>query len=374
LETALKKQPIPTISKPLNRVHYPALDGMRGLAVLLVVVYHNFNFINYTFFGWLGVDLFFVLSGFLITEILLQSRETSHFLRNFYIRRALRIFPLYFLTLFFFLTLLPLFTKLPGLDYYLDNQTWLWFYLQNWLYIFKPPPMHSLTLSHLWSLAVEEQFYLIWPFVILLIRKPKTILLITICLLVGVIVLRFYLWVNRIENLSYYNLFTFSRIDGICIGSTLALLRKINPKAITQYFTVIVLFLAALNFLFYFFNRQHQYTYPYLAIAGYTTFAMLFGILVHEGISEPSNWIRTIFANPVFRFFGRISFGLYVLHWPIYVVLKPQILKWWQTNFYPYAEFMSSVLLTLLAIGLSLASYYFFELKFLKLKAKFTHL
>ena len=86
----------------IQKPYYPALDGLRGLAILLVVVYHNFGFIDYFFFGLLGVDLFFVLSGFLITDILLRSLGQKNFLRSFYMRRVLRIFPLYYLTLVIF--------------------------------------------------------------------------------------------------------------------------------------------------------------------------------------------------------------------------------------------------------------------------------
>ena len=132
--------------------YYPALDGLRGLAILLVVVYHNFGFIHYSSFGWLGVDLFFVLSGFLITEILLNTVGKKGFLRNFYARRALRIFPLYYLSLFVFLFLLPALNLFPGSEYYVGNQGWLWAYLQNWLFIFRENES-TVTLHHLWSLA-----------------------------------------------------------------------------------------------------------------------------------------------------------------------------------------------------------------------------
>ena len=122
-----------------HRPYYPALDGLRGIAILLVVFYHNFGFINYFFFGWLGVDLFFVLSGFLITDILLKSSGRPGFLKNFYVRRVLRIFPLYYLTLFIFFILIPLLDLgVVGFEYYLNNQIWFWTYLQNWLFIFYP--------------------------------------------------------------------------------------------------------------------------------------------------------------------------------------------------------------------------------------------
>ncbi|MGB3153347.1 MAG: acyltransferase, partial [Chitinophagaceae bacterium] len=153
-----------------NKKYYPALDGMRGIAILFVIFHHNFEFISYSFFGWLGVDLFFVLSGFLITDILLNTLNQQNFLRNFYIRRVLRIFPLFYLAILVFLYLLPnILTTSPDVSYYTKNQFWLWTYLQNWLFIFKEPYGDKILL-HTWSLAVEEQFYIIWPVTIFLIR------------------------------------------------------------------------------------------------------------------------------------------------------------------------------------------------------------
>src|SRR6476660_8253758 len=98
---------------PAQRTHCPALDGLRGIAILLVVLYHNFGFNSYFNYGWLGVDLFFVLSGFLITDILLNTMNTKNYFRNFYARRVLRIFPLYYLSLFLFIIILPLFPGYP---------------------------------------------------------------------------------------------------------------------------------------------------------------------------------------------------------------------------------------------------------------------
>src|SRR5688572_28211876 len=143
-----------------NRPYYPALDGLRGVAILLVVLYHNFGFIKQSYFGWLGVDLFFVLSGFLITDILLRTRSQPGFLRDFYMRRVLRIFPLYYVSLIIFLFILaPLTSAKVEWGYYLGNQVYFWTYLQNWLFIFKDPG-NAHILNHFWSLAVEEQFYI----------------------------------------------------------------------------------------------------------------------------------------------------------------------------------------------------------------------
>jgi peptidoglycan/LPS O-acetylase OafA/YrhL len=356
-----------------NRFHYPALDGLRGVASLLVVVYHNFGFINYFFFGWLGVDLFFVLSGFLITGILLKTRHSPNYLKNFYLRRILRIFPLYYLTLIVFFVFFPLFkiTSLP-IEYYIQNQQWFWVYLQNWLFIFYPPQTSIVSLHHLWSLAVEEQFYLLWPFVVFLFKKPNNLSYLLIALLMAVITLRFILWNFQIENLAYFNLYTFSRIDGICIGSLLSVLREVNYKAINRYFTLIVLGLAALNFVFYFFNRQNQFYYPYLAIAGYTTFAIIFGLLVNEGVEGGNTVINKILSFSLLRFFGSISYGLYVFHWPLYLLLAPGLEKWFiDHKTFIDASLAASLIATALSVLLAYLSFHFFEKKFLLLKKKF---
>ena len=356
-----------------HRSHYPALDGLRGIAILLVVFYHNFGFINYFFFGWLGVDLFFVLSGFLITDILLKTKNAPNYLRNFYLRRVLRIFPLYYLALVLFFFIIPaLAPKILNLHYYIQNQIWFWAYLQNWLFIFHPTPVNTAALNHFWSLAVEEQFYLVWPFIILLFKKPKFLIYLLITLLIGVITLRFILWTFQIENLAYFNLYTFSRIDGICIGSLLAVLRTVNYKAINKYFTFIVFGLAALNFVFYFFNKQNQFSYPYLAIAGYTTFAVLFGLLVNEGIERQDTLISRFLSSPLFRFFGMISYSLYIFHWPVYLMLSPSLTKWLGQNIDSTdSSIAASIIATILSVLLAWASFHFFEKRFLSLKKKF---
>lgn len=356
---------------PAQRQYYPALDGLRGLAILLVIVYHNFGFINYFFFGWLGVDLFFVLSGFLITDILLNTAGQPHFLKNFYTRRLLRIFPLYYLALLLFMYLIPALTHAFPADYYRENQFWMWTYLQNWLYIFKPAG-DTTGLHHLWSLAVEEQFYLLWPLVILLLRKPGRLLLFISGVLLAVIGLRIWIWNSAITNLAYFNLYTFSRIDGLCIGTMIALLQRINPGFLSKNTSIVVFSFALANFAFYFINRNYAFSFPYLAIAGYTTFAMTFGLLVNEAVTNGTRLITRIFSWSVLRFFGKISYGLYVFHWPVYLLLNP-VLNQLITipGNYTLTHFLSAMLSTGIAIGISLLSFHFFEQPFLKLKQRF---
>lgn len=365
---------IPLAAKQASRNHYPALDGLRGVAILLVVFLHNFGFMNYFFFGWLGVDLFFVLSGFLITDILLNTVGRKDFLKKFYIRRVLRIFPLFYLAIIICVLILPNIKSLNlQAEYYSKNQFWLWTYLQNWLFIFKEPYGDKILL-HTWSLAVEEQFYLIWPLLILLFRKPKYLLAVMMSILLLTVIARYIVWTYKVEDLAYSSLYTFTRIDGLCIGAMVALLQRVNPQFLKKNTLIIVLLMAAINFSFYFINHSNGFTLPYLAFAGYTTFAVLFGILVYEAVAGDSKIIQGIFNIRPLKFFGRISYGLYVYHWPVYILLFDYTRDWFISNnmgSYRMAELASGVLVTIVAVLISMVSFRFFEKPFLKLKDRF---
>lgn len=357
------------------RKHYSALDGLRGIAILLVVFYHNFGFIKYFFFGWLGVDLFFVLSGFLITDILLNTVNKPGYFKNFYAKRILRIFPLYYLSLILFLLVLPRINGFPlDFSFYIDHQWWYWTYLQNWFVIFHNVGYTTTAIQHYWSLAVEEQFYILWPLIIFLIRKPKILLGLTLLLLLTVIGVRLYMWTIQIKDLNYFGLYTYTRIDGICIGSMLAILQFLKSRFINKYFTGLVLLLAAMNFIFYFINKEFNFTYPYLAIVGYTTFAMLFAIIVHEVIQGDNKFFNFILNMKPLRFFGKISYGLYIFHWPVYLILYDWMDKLVRPMFRlseNYLAIIISILLTAIGVMISIISYYTFESYFLKKKKAF---
>ncbi|MBL0067655.1 MAG: acyltransferase [Chitinophagaceae bacterium] len=285
-------------------------------------------------------------------------------------RRVLRIFPLYYLCLILFLLIIPQLNIAFDIKYYTDNQVWLWTYLQNWLYIFKNPDQTN-TLNHLWSLAVEEQFYLLWPLVILVIRKPKHLLLFISLLLVAVLGLRLWIWTNQVADLAYFNLYTFTRIDGICIGCMVALLLRINKGFLSRYTSLIVLFFAALNFAFFFINRRYNFSFPYLALAGYTTFAMMFGLLINEAVTGKTKLINFVFNISLLKFFGKISYGFYIFHWPVYILLGPYLFS--RVSKFASGsslQFTVSVIATLAAVGISWLSYQYYEKRFLKLKDK----
>jgi peptidoglycan/LPS O-acetylase OafA/YrhL len=181
--------------------HYKPLDGLRGVAILLVFVFHVNGIADHlraswfgvvlllgASWGWMGVDLFFVLSGFLITGILIRSLNGPRYFRNFYIRRALRIFPLFYGVLL----LLVVLTPFLHLEWRLGHISYL-FYCQNIAMEFSPdlrvlPP--AIHLEHFWSLAVEEQYYMIWPMIVWLVRKESRIMKLCFAMIACGILLR----------------------------------------------------------------------------------------------------------------------------------------------------------------------------------------
>ena len=186
---------------------------------------------------------------------------------------------------------------------------------------------------------------------------------------------RVLLWKFQIGDLAYDSLYTFTRIDGICVGSMVALLIRVNPNFLKQYKTLIVLILAGLNFIIYFLNLNSASRLPYLAFVGYTTFAVLFGMLVHESLSGKSKVINLLFDNRLLKFFGRISFGFYVYHWPVYLLFFPFWDQLFINNFsFPqvWAKTTSAVIVTITSIVVSFLSYHYFERFFLRFKQKYT--
>src|SRR5271157_2343931 len=204
----------------MNRI--PQLDAVRGLAVLLVLV-HNTDIYPSLHLGliasngWMGVDLFFVLSGFLITGILVDTKKSEGYFRNFYARRCLRIWPLYYSALLFMFVIVPLLRPSEAQTVFEARSSPWWaylFFLQNFL--IPIPTMATGLLGVTWSLAVEEQFYLVWPWVIryFSFTQVRRIAIAVICVSPA---LRFYLSLNHINI--YSN--PFCRLDALMAGALL---------------------------------------------------------------------------------------------------------------------------------------------------------
>ena len=215
-------------------MHLPALDGVRGLAVLMVLLFHFVGdvppsgsvervIVGVTKYGAFGVELFFVLSGFLITGILYDTHNGPYYFRNFYMRRFLRIFPLYYgvLALVFFVApLIPL-LRGPTLDYLLDRQAWAWLYAVN-IYIAGHGEWSFSYLNHFWSLAIEEHFYFFWPLVVFaLARRPRALIAVSLAIALGAMLARL---TGSLMGLSWWTTYTLTpfRLDGLALGAFLA--------------------------------------------------------------------------------------------------------------------------------------------------------
>jgi peptidoglycan/LPS O-acetylase OafA/YrhL len=304
-------------------VHYPTLDIARGFAISIVLFYHVFWYVSFFRFGWIGVDLFFVLSGFLITDILLRSRENRSYFSNFYLKRILRILPLYYLTIFIFFTFAPIFFSNKSSDstftYYNQNQIWYWLFLQNWLVIWKGKPSEPY-LQHFWSLAIEEQFYLFWPFIIVVFKHLETLKKLISLLILFAFLLRILTWMLYPQKTGelYYN--TFSRMDSLLIGCLISIRLKQGkkiPKALIKiiflgFITLVISSVAILG------NIQQDNII--FSTIGYSLTAAFFGCAIYLLITYETKLSPLIKKLQVLIFLGKISYGLYVFHLPVYLI------------------------------------------------------
>jgi peptidoglycan/LPS O-acetylase OafA/YrhL len=257
----------------------PRLDGLRGLAILLVMLYHTTHYglarsvadraltIGPSV-GWSGVDLFFVLSGFLITGILLGAKDSPTYYRSFYARRILRIFPLYYATLVFFLLIVPRIPLFAQIDYFWNpgsprEQIWYWLYLSN-VQTALTGAWHHQTLDITWSLAIEEHFYLVWPFVV---RRAGERRLLQICAgtIVAALALRIALVAGGASPLAAYTL-TPCRLDTLATGAAIAILAR-RPGGLTALARIARVALPAALVAFVAIQTWIRFSQP--AVSGY---------------------------------------------------------------------------------------------------------
>ena len=286
------------------------LDAVRGIAVLLVIIHNTPGVYPVAFLerlaasGWMGVDLFFALSGFLITGILLDTRGSHAYFTNFYARRCLRIWPLYFSLLVCIFVLVPLVRPSEsGLIFAPRSSPW-WAYplfLQNFLVPQAEGALGFLGVT--WSLAVEEQFYLVWPWVVRYCsaRQLRRIIVSVICLSP---VLRLYLYFHGVDI--YSNL--FCRLDGLMAGALLALFIRsgsFRASRFTRAAWVSLLVAAPLAILAD--SLANRWIVHSLTVVA--AFAFIYLALFSE-----QRWLQTIMRNRFLVATGTISYGLYLLH------------------------------------------------------------
>jgi peptidoglycan/LPS O-acetylase OafA/YrhL len=363
----------------LIRANMPELDFVRGIAILAVFLLHaffwtssNFNnsqslsglsklFVMLTQSGWLGVQLFFVLSGFLITGILLDSKNRPDYYKRFYTRRALRILPAYIALLLILLILGAIGWKFLILSVLFASNLFALFGV-------------ALQYGPLWSLAVEEQFYLIWPqFVRRFSRKTLAIIACAIVILVPF--LRLFVFIKKPETDLFY--YTWFVIDGLASGALLSLyLRSEKMSRKKALYTGMVLLMAGSLIIiigapFGVLSRANVLGAAMQLFPWNILFAGFIAIVLILGTSKWKKFVNIAWV----RYFGRISYGLYLIHLLIFLDFDSMTLKISPAlNAYFRSTFPGLFLRFLIAGGISIiiaaVSRKYFEEFFLKLKDK----
>lgn len=307
--------------RPGEHLHIRALDGVRGLAILLVVVGHSTVIHPSTFLartlssvtsiGWSGVDLFFVLSGFLITRILLQSKGKSNYFRVFYIRRCLRIFPLYYVVVFCALFLVPTWFAVPAEAY--RYQAWLWTFSSNWILAFNGAALGGLGMT--WSLAIEEQFYVFWP---VLVRRFDERTLIRACFFIQIIAIlsRIAIVYSSESVTAAYNI-TFCRLDAISLGALVALYHNGQERKV-KWNKLVKCMLPACSLLLVLViattGNASAFTIP-MQTVGFTAVAWIWAAMLSWTLQAPSSRAAVrLFESRFLVMLGTLSYGIYLLH------------------------------------------------------------
>ena len=346
-----------------NLRYYTNLDGIRGIAALMVIVFHFFGsesqeylekidlFRQLTEFGQHGVTLFFVLSGFVITRILINTRNKTGYFSLFYLKRILRILPLYYLYLIAHYYLLPVILDKPFTNF--NYQIPVYFYLQNLTEVLN---IKASGPGHFWSLAVEEHFYLLWPLVVFVIN-PKHLSKLIAVIIIGVFFLKYYM----LKNGYSINYFTFTRVDQLLMGAILALLesngffkdRHALKKMLFIGLTVFPIAVIVYIFSGKFYFIKEMMKYP---ILGLFFFAAI-GLLIS---TKDKNIINLFLTSKVLQYLGKISYGLYVWHiFALRIVEKFLLTKMWIIDMFLEIS---------LSIFLAHLSFFLFEKYFLELK------
>jgi len=371
------------VTRANDAAHVPALDGVRGLAIAMVLALHFLSANNQTgrpFFDfisaittslWIGVDLFFALSGFLITGILFDSLHKNGYFRNFYARRALRIFPLYygFLLVLICLTY-PLHLEWQGKQYLLLT------YTQN-LGIFTHDfagfrPASFINLNHFWSLAVEEQFYFFWPVIVFLVRDLRKLLWVALSLSAAALVLRLVMASHGASPLTV-KVFTPCRMDALLLGGSLALLVRSQWRSVvlrwsTPALVVVVCMLVGVGYHYHHLSSD----VPFIETFGYTLTALAGCALIASCLSG-NRLARLGFENRAIRFLGKYSYGIYVFHYSVDAALTAPLRRWLLIAFHskPAAVLLASIPEIVSSILVAYASYHLYEKRFLNLKRYF---
>ena len=375
--------------------YYPALDGLRAIAVVMVFFQHYGAGRAWLFgWGWTGVDIFFVLSGFLITGILYDSREKVRRYRDFYVRRTLRIFPLYYFVWGVILVVTPvalwqwswrwglwpayvgnyarfLFRHVPGDPYRFDRITF-GPRVSGW---FGYPV--NLYLGHLWSLCVEEQFYLVWPLIVYQVRRRETLMRICVAVIVLSPVLRGVLSVTVPHDQLHMELLYRSlptRLDALLIGGLIALSLRGREQAVVRRVRRPMLLMSAVLFVVLYLMcvkvlrlGLEGSASSWVGVFGFTLIDVFAAALILECV-HPGSWLGAVLRAKPLRGLGVVSYGFYVYH-----DLFHDFYSHAAHRYFPDEAYGMTVLLAFAGtLAIAMVSYRVIERPWLRLKDRFT--
>ncbi|HTA82609.1 MAG TPA: acyltransferase [Bacteroidia bacterium] len=325
-----------------NKKYYPALDGLRAYSAIAVILFHaDMPCIGP---GWLGVNFFFVLSGFLITSILLQSKEAVNYFSVFYSRRFLRIFPVYYLLLFTAIILaIILGRNIKDAWYYL-------FYIQNFkLALNNWHISFPLWLGNTWTLAIEEQFYIFFPFLVKYLSKKALVICCFMLILISIInryvFYKYIGWGNTLSNLDY-----------LSAGALLSIFLRngIKPDLIFRYLCISF---SAMTLIFFFISKNFYLSFLVTCLLPFITIVIL--ILV----TYKHKLLAYLFENRLVLYIGKISYGIYLYHIPFFMLINRNS-KSWPISLIIIVKIAGTIIIAAL-------SFRFFESRFIKMKNKF---
>jgi len=386
----------PGIVNKNERSYYRGLDGLRAVAVMMVFLQHYAAGQAFLFgWGWTGVDIFFVLSGFLITGILYDSQHQPHRYRDFYMRRTLRIFPLYYAIWLTVLIVAPLaqwewnwrwalwpayfgnyarflFLHVPGDPYRFDRLT-CGPLVSHWF----QSPMH-LYIGHFWSLCVEEQFYLLWPLVVYTLRRREILIKVCAGVILAAPIFRWGLtmfFTPQMLGMELLYRCMPTRVDALLIGGLVALcLRGPEKEWLHRWRRALLASSAVLFVLAYILAVDvlklpfHGSATNWIGVYGFTLIDLFAAGLILEAI-QPSSWFSRLLSLKGLRSFGVISYGFYVYH-----DLLHDLFAYMANRFFrPHAFAVTITLAFFGSWAIAWLSYRVLEHPILKLKDRFAH-
>jgi peptidoglycan/LPS O-acetylase OafA/YrhL len=376
-----------------QKIFFPNLDALRFICFFMVFLFHCYKTIfenlkdsgHYNSFfssieflfqnGELGVNFFFVLSGFLITYLLIKEREFSGniHLGNFYLRRILRIWPMFYLCVFIGFVIMPVLKTIAGQQPgEIANPLYYIFLINNFDYIQSWPSFpDALILIVLWSVAVEEQFYLTWPLLLKFI--PKKVYPILFCLIIaGTLIFRSFYTGNSDHDYAVRHFHTLSVIGDMALGGLMAFYCSYNNRFL-QFVTnlkkwqIIMIYAGSIVILLF---RNQLFESPILLIFERIVIAFFFGFIILEQNFAKQSLFKFSKLKTISKL-GLYTYGLYCLHFFVISIVQSGFPKLGFSINNPFTAIIASILALILVLGLCVLTYKYFEKPFLKMKDRF---